>query len=219
MSDRLGQRLAAQPQYWNKLFNGVSDAFRNLPVSQKAVDVTDFFVANGAAEVVDVGCGLGRWSIYMAKQGLRPTGVDIVQRAIEIGKRWAAAEGVEVGFAVASATALPFPDRSFDGYIGSSLLDHLGRDNAGKAVAEMRRVLRPGGVFFLSFDAPDPEPDGHEILGDDSWYFTDGVHAGLLWRYFSDDEVKGLLEGLEIIDLMTVESGARWVFGRIPEVV
>jgi SAM-dependent methyltransferase len=217
VSETIDPRLAAQPGYWNALFKGASDAYRTLPVSQKVIDVTDFFLANGAADVVDVGCGLGRWVIHLARQGLRPTGVDIVKRAIEMGRRWAAADGLQADFAVASATALPFPDHRFDGYVGSNLLDHLGVENAREAVAEMRRVLRPGGVFFLSFDVPEAEPDKHETLPDGSWHFTEGSRAGLIWRPFSDDEIRGLLEGLEILDLMTVESGARWVFGRAPE--
>ncbi len=196
----------------------MSDAFRNLPVSQKVIDVADFMIANGASEVVDVGCGIGRWSIYLAKLGLRPTGVDIVPRAVETAKKWAASEGVRAAFAVASATSLPFPERTFDGYIGSKLLDHLGVDNARKAIAEMRRVLRPQGVFFLSFDGPDPDPAPHEVMPDGSWFFTEGAHAGLMWRFFSDEEIAGLLDGLEIISSTTMETGDRWIFGRTPEV-
>lgn len=210
-------RQAAQPHYWNKLFAGMSDAYRNLPMSQKAMDVSDFMIASGAAQVLDVGCGMGRWCLYMAKRGLTPTGVDIVERAIETAKRWADMEGVDAAFAVASATSLPFPDESFDGYVGSNLLDHLGLDNARKAVEEMGRVLRPGGVFFLSFDGPDTEPSPHEVMPDGSWYFIKGPFTGLMWRYFSDEEVTDLLKGFELTGFTTTETGARWVFGRVPE--
>jgi len=211
-------RQAAQPQYWTKLFTGMSDAYRNLPMSQKAVDVTDFLIASGAAEILDVGCGLGRWCIYMAKRGLRPTGVDIVELAVQAARKWAETEGVDASFVVASATSLPFPKASFDGYVGSRLLDHLGLDNARKAVEEMTRVLRPGGVFFLSFDGPDTMPSPHEVMPDGSWYYTDGPFAGLIWRHFTDAEITGLLEGLELTGFTITETGARWVFGRVPEV-
>ncbi len=218
MPDSIDPRYAAQTQYWSKFFTGMSDAYRNLPMSQKALDVADFMIASGAAQVLDVGCGMGRWCIYMAKRGLTPTGVDIVDKAIQTAKKWADLEGVDAAFAVASATALPFQAGAFEGYIGSNLLEHLGLEDARQAVKELRRVIRPGGVFFLSFDGLDNDPSPHEVMTDGSWFFTKGPFNGLMWRYFTDAEITDLLAGLELTGFTTTETGARWVFGRIPEV-
>ena len=51
---------------------------------------------------------------------------------------------------VADARALPFPDASFDGVVCVSVIEHVAGDGDAVAMAEMRRVLRPGGVLHLT---------------------------------------------------------------------
>lgn len=99
-------------------------------------------------DVLDVGCGKGHWTRTLARlvpPGARVVGVDREPQWIDDANARVADDGVSQphGFSVADATALPFPDASFDVVTCQTLLIHVA--DVGVVLAEMRRVLRPGG--------------------------------------------------------------------------
>jgi len=93
---------------------------------------------------LDVGCGdggtAGRW---LAEHGCRYMGADISATAVA----QAQANGLDAQV-VADASDLPFEDESFSGVVAVEVLEHLFEPQA--AVTEFRRVLRPGGILFVS---------------------------------------------------------------------
>lgn len=103
------------------------------------------------SRLLDAGTGPGFLALAAAARGAAVTGVD--QSAAMVGI--ARAAGVEA--VVASVERLPFDDGSYDAVIGGFLLNHLPRPQA--AVAELARVLRPGGRLALTvWDRPDANP-------------------------------------------------------------
>ncbi len=104
-------------------------------------------------EVLDVGCGVGHWGMLLATilpVGARITGVDREPRWIEEAPARARAGGVAERFSyrVGDAERLPFADNSFDFTTCQTLLIHL-REPA-RAVSEMLRVTRPGGLVAVA---------------------------------------------------------------------
>ncbi len=93
-----------------------------------------------AAEIVDVGCGGGR---AVHELGARAVGVDHDPATVAIAR----ARYPGSRFHVADAHALPFPDASLDGYRAERVIHVL---DAPRALAEARRVLRPGGRLVLA---------------------------------------------------------------------
>lgn len=104
--------------------------------------------APGPLAVADIGCGAGTQSRLWAGHGHRVFGADINADLIGLARRRAARDGLAIDFAVASATALPWPDQSIDLCIAPELLEHVA-DWQG-VLAELLRVLKPGGALFLS---------------------------------------------------------------------
>jgi SAM-dependent methyltransferase len=106
--------------------------------------------------VLEIGPGPGRLAVTLAKlaPGVRITGVDIAQEMVERASVLAASSGVadRVEFQVGDVAALPFPDASFD-LVVSTLSAHHWPDPA-TGLAELHRVLRPGGVAWI-YDLPD----------------------------------------------------------------
>ena len=102
----------------------------------------DFDAARGR-EVLEVGVGLGSDLTRFARAGAIVTGVDLTERAIENVRRRLAMEGLQAQLQVADAERLPFADESFDVVYSWGVLHHTPRPEF--AMAEVQRVLRPGG--------------------------------------------------------------------------
>ncbi len=98
---------------------------------------------------LDVGCGGGRYSLALAGLGAKEVqGIDVSKAAVADARKRAKAMGVKnVKFQVGSALDLPFADASFDCVIFSGVL--MITEEPVKALAEMARVTKPGGMLYL----------------------------------------------------------------------
>ena len=110
----------------------------------------------GDARVLEVAPGPGYFSIELAKRGRRSvTGLDISKTFVEIARRNAEKEGVQVDFQHGNASRMPFEDASFDLIVCRAAFKNFSAPVA--ALREMRRVLRPGGkaiIIDLRKDTP-----------------------------------------------------------------
>jgi ubiquinone/menaquinone biosynthesis C-methylase UbiE len=97
--------------------------------------------------VLEVAPGPGFLSIELAKRGLQVSAVDISKTFVEIARKNAAAEGVKVRFQLGNAAALPVDDASVDFVACRAAFKNF--SEPVKAMAEMRRVLRPSGTAML----------------------------------------------------------------------
>jgi 2-polyprenyl-6-hydroxyphenyl methylase/3-demethylubiquinone-9 3-methyltransferase len=97
--------------------------------------------------VLDLGCGGGFMSEALAARGAEVTGVDLSRGAIAIARRHAASGGLAIRYLVASGEDLPLPDASVDCVVCVDVLEHV--RSLDRVLDEIRRVLRPGGVFLF----------------------------------------------------------------------
>ncbi|MFM9371836.1 methyltransferase domain-containing protein [Streptomyces sp. Da 82-17] len=103
----------------------------------------DLLGAAAGQAVVDVGCGAGRAVAELAAHGVRAVGVDPDGRMLAVARaRWP-----EADYRRAGAYELPLRDASVDGYRADKVFHELARPE--RALAEARRVLRPGGRIVL----------------------------------------------------------------------
>lgn len=106
------------------------------------------------ANWIDVACGPGVISRAMASRVGSVSGVDLTSAMIEEAERRAREEGIDkVSFILGDATELDFADATFDGAITRLSLHHI--PVPGRVVAEMTRVVRPGGWVLVSDIAAD----------------------------------------------------------------
>ncbi len=99
---------------------------------------------------LDLGCGTGVVSLALARRDFSVVGVDHSQDMLEIAERKAAGEGLAEScrFMTGDVRDVPFGDGAFDVVTCQGLLHHL--EDPEPCLRELKRVLRPGGAFFLS---------------------------------------------------------------------
>jgi ubiquinone/menaquinone biosynthesis C-methylase UbiE len=100
------------------------------------------------SHVLDVACGAGTTALYLAdRYGCRVTGFDISDTLVEAASQNLAKHPRDgrVGFEVADANELPYPDNSFDVVVAQAFFVLV--DAKERALKEIARVLRPGGCF------------------------------------------------------------------------
>jgi SAM-dependent methyltransferase len=104
-------------------------------------------------DVLEIGCGAGQCSRWVLTHGGRPVGIDVSPRQLQHSLRIDQEHGVGVPVVCASAAQLPFADASFDVVFSAFGALQFVAD-AGTLVADVARVLRPGGTFAFSITHP-----------------------------------------------------------------
>lgn len=106
--------------------------------------------------ILDVAGGDGYWARQVARRGARAIAIDIAMDKLRRGRTLTDPPALVRD----DALRLPFPDRCVDGVLSICAIEHF--DDAGEALAEMARVVRPGGVLAMSADALTDEGDWPE---------------------------------------------------------
>jgi SAM-dependent methyltransferase len=99
--------------------------------------------------LLEIGCGMGYDALEFLRRGVRVTAIDLTESAVRLTKKHFEVEGVHAeGVQVGNALALPFADETFDAVWSNGVLHATG--DTRRAIAEVRRVLKPGGRAIIS---------------------------------------------------------------------
>lgn len=101
-----------------------------------------------SARVLDLGAGVGRHALALARQGFAVAALDAAPEGIAEIHRIAAAEGLSIDARVGMMTELPFADASFDHVLSWNVIYHGDEAVLRATIAEIARVLKPGGTFL-----------------------------------------------------------------------
>ena len=152
-------------------------------------------VKRNIRRVLDLGCGNGRHAVYFAREGFEASGIDISVTAIDWAKDWAKREGLEIDFRVGDITELPFADETFDAVVSHGVLDHIRMADAKKTIAEVARVLTPGGLLYVDLKSADDAEFGIGDLAEKNTFVVNhGYEKGLVQHFFTLEEVHELMD-------------------------
>jgi len=100
------------------------------------------------SKILDIGCGTGRHSIFLAKKGFDVIAIDPSKTGLEIAKK--KAEKLKINFKVGKKEKINFENNYFDAVIITNVLSHSLISDIKKSVKEINRVLKKGGFVILT---------------------------------------------------------------------
>jgi SAM-dependent methyltransferase len=212
-------------EYWERHPVGISDPgryrtdydyFRAFDNLREAPDVEPYELSNAihgyedaaGKTVLDYGCGNGYVLAHYARNGAAVVGVDATARAVELARRRFALLGLEGTFVQNDGRSIPVESESVDVACSMGVLHHI--PEPGPVVAELHRVIRPGGtlivmvynrssfryrVLFPTLARVGPEPYRGRTL-DELVDMNDGP-GNPLGRVYSRPEIESLLSAFE----------------------
>lgn len=196
----------AQKTYWDAYYRGLGERGDDLDWGGRwTAPFLPLLRAAGASDVLELGCGTGNDAARLAREGFRVVATDLSTDAVAAAQqKYGDLVDVRV---VDMAAGLPLPDAGFDAVMANVAL-HMFTDAVTRAVfADVRRVLREGGLFLFHVNAHDDRPlreQGRPVLRElEPDYVLE--EAGQTVRFFSRPYLDDLLTGWRVVMLDHLE--------------
>ncbi len=157
------------------------------------------------AEILEIGCGTGHWTRFFSDKGFRIHGLDISEKMLEKARN---KEIPNARFTLGRAEDLPFDDHSFANIVCITTLEFV--DDLDKALDEIDRVLKPGGLLMIgalnenSFLGK--HKDEFEVFRDARFFTGPFLHTYL--SRFGKPEIKGCVVQDERGNILDLQPGS-----------
>ena len=204
-----------QDAYWENVWlsEDVAQCAEYLRGHMRAAPAfLDVFRKHGVVAVCDAACGFGAYGAMLAANGFRVSLFDIAKNSVELSQTLFRQEGLPAeDWRVCDICQITHPSDTFDAVVAHAVIDHLTLERAKKALAELTRITKPGGLLYLSFDPleEDDLSEPHDVLPDGSFLYTSGSRNGLLFHPYFGEDIPTLLQGRKIVYSRTNARGER----------
>ncbi len=162
----------------------------------------------GYRRFLDLGCGVGRHALFMAGHGFTVDALDLSPSGVDELKRTAQERRLPIRAQVSDMLSLPYPDAAFDCLLAFHVIFHSDRAGVERTVAEIERVLAPGGEAYLTFNSLSNDTfhnPRNPHIGPNTVMKTEGGEAGIPHYGVDEAEVRRLLQGFQFIRLTHAE--------------
>ena len=197
----------AWDQIWEKIFS--ENEWGRYPAESLIRFIArNFYTADRKkVHVLEVGCGVGANLWYLAREGFNAYGIDGSSSAIKKAGAFLSAEQTPADLKVGDILSLPYPSETFDAVIDVECLYANSRGDTEKMLAEIKRVLKPGGLFFSRTIADDIYiGKSRKKVGDNEYTdISDGPLAGRGFARLTGRQGACDLYG-SIFDVLSIDS-------------
>ncbi|UOF90041.1 class I SAM-dependent methyltransferase [Fodinisporobacter ferrooxydans] len=151
-----------------KQFQNNAGDYRDEPLFAAGEDLrymVESVVLSGTERVLDIGTGAGHTALAFSPFVKKSIGIDLTEEMVEVAAKFAKDRGVKnIEFCVGDAENLTFSDETFDLVTCRFAAHHF--PNAKRAIREISRVLKPGGIFLLVDHYAPENPDLDTFVND-----------------------------------------------------
>ncbi len=183
------------------------------PPLSEVVEFAKDLKREGAKTILDLGCGAGRHSVLLGKQGFQVIALDISETALKtLDGRLKTASIDTVALVKREMRNLPFIDGYFDGIICTNVLHHGKLVEIERTIGEVLRVMREGApAFIVALSSADFRKGNGKKLEPNTYVFTEGDERGIIHHFFTCQELQSRFRKFEIVSfeerLIPIEEG------------
>ena len=192
-------------QEWDRIYKDQGEVqFDVLPTVRVAADI---FKRNDCKSIMDLGCGTGRHSIYLAQQGFKVYATDISETGLEITKSKAEKLNLSnIEFKQHDIRDILYDNNTFDGILCVWTTGHGTLEDSRKNINEIYRVLKPNGVVVIDYVSIYDENygKGKEIEKDTFINNVEG-EENIPHHYSNIEELKELYSNFSHVEITPVE--------------
>lgn len=185
---------------WEQIYRNQGRVFQELlPFFGPLVEE---FHRRGVRRVLDLGCGNGRHLVHLARAGFNVTGVDISPTGLGLASQWLSEEGLQ-GDTVQADFRVPLPlcGEAFDALLAIQVIHHARLAEVRRAIAEIHRILRAGGLALISVAASRDEGIAYEEIEPGTLVPQSGEEKGLPHHLFGLEELSAELAAFRALQI------------------
>ncbi len=205
---------------WNEIYKTQGEVQHDVLTT--VLTAAELFKREHVKKVLDLGCGTGRHSVFLAQSGFDVTATDISEEGIEVTKQKAIKSGFEISTACHDMRAIPFEDETLDAILCIWVSGHGNYEDMKKHADEMLRVLKTGGIIFADYQSKADEHYGKGIeIEKDTFIYNMPGEEKIPHHYSDRQELQEIYNGqlLDVRPFTYIYSGENGIKGKIEALV
>ena len=191
---------------WERIFAEDGRVFTEEQPAQR--EVLNRFHQRGFRQVLDLGCGNGRHAVALAANRFEVLGLDISRTGLALTREWLGELGLAASlFQADTRHPLPIQENSIDGLLSTQVIHHAFKDQVMLAIAEIYRILKPGGLAFVTVPRSSYTQRKSVKLARNTYLPLKGPETGLPHYIFSKRRLRRAYRSFLIHEISTRDQG------------
>ena len=200
------QKPDANSHPWEMIFARDGWVFTEELPAQK--EFTERFSQCGFRHVLDLGCGNGRHVVALASHGFEVIGLDISKIGLDLTQHWLKERGLSARLLQADTRHhLPLRENVVEGLISTQVIHHACRAEVQLAIVEIHRVLKPGGLAFVTVPSGSRSQGKSQKIERHTYLPLEGSEAGLPHHIFSKKRLRRAFRAFNIHEISFRDDG------------
>ncbi|MEK7136088.1 MAG: class I SAM-dependent methyltransferase [Patescibacteria group bacterium] len=194
--------IESKPWIWNK----VSNPYWETP-DEQVILVIKRWKEQKVNTVLDLGCGTGRHSIFLANQGFDVSAFDLAQDGVDTFKEKVRDLELPIDIQVGDMLDLPYEEESFDAVLSMYTVHHADLNGLEKTLKNVHKVLKPGGEAFITLTSKETdswEKYKENRIDDFTLIKTEGPEMNVPHTYVDYEKALELIKDFSLIKIQQI---------------